>query len=154
MPTYNAVFATFLAVPLIQSPYSCNAVESIVIILMIGGIFCRTQAGVVVQLVLQSSGSFSVQIPANAIVVARVREDELSSTTAVSSLSRPSGRSSSHGTVLCRQVIGMLQRTCTLVSSAVMLSMVGAFGAQTSLAEGPFDCIHHQLVSSFRSYSI
>ena len=37
-----------------------------------------------VQLVLQSSGSFSVQIPANAIVVARVREDELSSTTAVS----------------------------------------------------------------------
>lgn len=25
----------------------------------------------------------------------------------------------------------MLQRTCTLVSSAVMLSMVGAFGAQS-----------------------
>ena len=43
----------------------------------------RVQAGVVVQLVMQSSGSFSVQIPANAIVVARVREDELSSTTAV-----------------------------------------------------------------------
>ena len=54
---------------------------------------------------------------ANAIVVARVREDELSSTTAV---------------------IGMLQRTCTLVSSAVMLSMVGAFGAsQGEAASSP-----------------
>ena len=41
------------------------------------------QPAVAVQLILQSSGSFSVQIPANAIVVARVREDELSSSTAV-----------------------------------------------------------------------